>query len=151
MFNWSNIDHNKLLERMSNKMYHDTYSGYLVNNFGSDITLLGGVHSNNYEPIRTIGNVLENRIAFTQNAPIEFKKERTRLGLKYNSYAYPFLISETESGFGGKFSMDIFNSDTRYTLFSLNISQKTLGHFTFVFIDHENKHIEFYDPHGGIG
>lgn len=152
MFNWKNIEHDALLKRMSNKIYHDVYSAYLVNNFGNNITLLGGAHTDNFEPIRTMGNVLENRIAFTQNSTDEFKEERKRLGLKYNAYAYPFLISQTESGIGGKFSMDIFKSDTRYMLFSLNIWQKTLGgHFTFVFVDHENKHIEFYDPHGGTG
>ena len=155
MFNWQNLKHDMIINYIRYKIRYDTYTNYLLTILGSDMTFFGNAYSDYYEDNSRVENAMINKLIFSKNdSPIarDIAYKRDSLGLPYKYFAYPLFIEQVErTVFSGFFSPQILGSRTRYVVINLNNRYLNSTHYTFLFIDHKDQSIEYYDPYGGRG
>lgn len=154
-FNWQNLPHDMILAYIKYKIRYDSYTNYLLNKLGSEITFFGGVYSDHYENNAPIPNAMINKLVFSKNdSPVarDIAYMRDSLGMKYKYFTFPIFIEQVEKEiFSGFFSPQILSSRTRYAVITCNNLYLNSTHYTFFFIDHKEQSIEYYDPYGGKG
>jgi hypothetical protein len=71
-------------------------------------------------------------------------------GLSYNNKTSPFVIISKRGNIICHYSPDILKKDKRYSIINVQIlsDENKSNHYTFIFLDHEKKTVEYYDPHG---
>jgi hypothetical protein len=91
---------------------------------------------------------------FKINTPINLKKALSDAGMPDDAFYLPIVIKEhAVIAYSNKFyslyycDSIVKSKKTRYSLMScLIIYADYGGHYTFLFVDHEKKEVEFYDP-----
>jgi len=153
-FRWSHAYHEEILSKIIFTLKFSQYACFLCKLFGNNITLFiarfseykdDGVDIKNYK------NVLLNR-PYNVSISEEYSEiitEHKKMGY-YNPVFqyYPILIYEYEDYFAVFYSDEIKTSKTRWSIVLSRIVHQNQGHFTFIFIDHKERIVEFYDPHG---
>lgn len=152
-FRWSYAYHEEILSKIIFTLKFSQYACFLCKLFGNNITLFiarfseykdDGVDIKNYK------NVLLNR-PYDSDIPKEYSKimrENKKIGYKPLVQYYPILIYEYEDYFAVFYSDEIKTSKTRWSIVLSRIIHQDQGHFTFIFVDHKERIVEFYDPHG---
>jgi hypothetical protein len=155
-FNWiqkEDIDHKSNVINLGYKIRYDTYTSHLINMFGSDITLYGSVYSDHFENNPTPSNGMVNRLVFTKNLNSDVSKyiAEKRLEKGYNSenLVHSLFFEEVEKNvFGGLFTIQILQANTRYAIINIPFVYLESTHYTFLFVDYDSKLLEYYDPYG---
>lgn len=147
------IDHKSNIMNISYKIRYDTYTSHLINLYGNDITLYGSVYSDYFEDNPIPPNGMVNRLFFTHNLNSEVSKyiaeKRWEIGYSSENLVYPLLFHEVEKNvFGGFFTLQILQSTTRYVVINITFIYLDSTHYTFLFVDHKRKLLEYYDPYG---
>lgn len=145
VFNWEKKPYTKMISDMliTRDDIYQNYQIYLIKSLGDDITLYGNAFSDNFVDSKIFLNAMVDQ-------PI-VKLLNYDENLIHRSFS--IHITELEDNkFYGNFSKQILreNATTRYAIINLIIEYKSGSHYTFLFIDHKEKSIDFYNPHGGI-
>lgn len=149
-FRWSYAYHEEILSKIIFTLKFSQYACFLCKLLGNNITLFiarfseykdDGVDIKNYK------NVLLNR-PYNVTISEEYSEIISEMGYKPEVQYYPILIYEYEDYFAVFYSDEIKTSKTRWSIILSRIVHQNQGHFTFIFIDNDNKIVEFYDPHG---
>jgi hypothetical protein len=138
MFEWIEYFHYVRTMYVRLDMNNRVYLSYLCRMLGNNITLYSDIFIENYELTYKYS---ENRII---NRPIYFKSYRPDEIRSEPIYIYEFYDDGYKYNFF--YSESILKSNTRYALITVTIKYIDTGHYCFLFIDHEKKIVEFYDP-----
>ena len=165
IFHWSSKEYRKKLKKHQDNIFiikfgniFRVYLQYLCNLLATDLTLIGVEYSDTkYEDFGT--NTFED---FMIDRPIymdtkgaydyEFAREileiRKLNNLPVKYLYYPFVITQTKRNFFYcSYSNQIFDNTKRYVFIQSMIRYPDNYHFVFLFIDHKDKIVEFYDPY----
>jgi hypothetical protein len=167
LFNFTYAHHDAYILYIKYDKIYNIYFNYLCNKLGNDITLFGSIfrkeklkyfieiekYSKN-NIIRVPINInnedsLLNKKSFLFK-DLELIKERKNMNLPYEYLSIPFYIKQINvNEYDLYYSPEILNSDTMYAMIPVAIEYKDASHFCFIFVNHKNKKVEFYDPNGG--
>jgi hypothetical protein len=154
-FNWNT---NKLenLETMKQTQYHNEYIKHLFNLFGNNSQMFSYKFTDffgyvdHWMPSIYKNKLVNNPYRFTLDQ--DFVKERKKNNLPiyyYNPFTLYNFGNEEYSVFYSDELLDTKNIKNRFSFIITNEQIMTQGgHFTFMVIDHRNKIVEYYDPHG---
>lgn len=167
LFNWNAKNKAKQLKKHQNRIYIIKYGNifrvylqYLCSILATNMTLLGVQYSDNeyYEEFSIKNGYMVDRpifmdlISVFKNPKLKFVKEllnlREESGNPINYMYYPFAITKTEDNrFYCNYSSEILDDTKRYVFVQSLIRYPDTYHFVFLFIDHKDRIVEFYDPY----
>jgi hypothetical protein len=168
LFNWNAKNKAKQLKKHQDRIYIIKYGNifrvylqYLCSIFATNMTLLGVQYSDNeyYQDFNLKNEFMVDRPIFMnlesvfKNPKLKFVKEllqiRAESGNPINYMYYPFAITKTGNNqFYCNYSSEILDdSKNRYAFVQSLIRYPDTYHFVFLFIDHKERIVEFYDPY----
>jgi hypothetical protein len=168
LFNWNAKNKKTQLKKHQDRIYIIKYGNifrvylqYLCSILATNLSLLGVQYSDNeyYEEFQFKGGFMVDRpifmdlIAAFQTPKLKFVREllqyRAESELPINYMYYPFAITKTEDNhFYCNYSSEILDdTKNRYTFVQSLIRYPDTYHFVFLFIDHKERIVEFYDPY----
>ena len=176
LFNWklsnTNIETHKTREnKIAETLMYPLYTLYLGKTFGNDITIFtpNMLSTKNdrllFEILYNSGVLIDPTVDIMNsinNYPVKYEIENAKLRdeLKKQNIDYDFVFDpiciQEFIAFSKKYYKCLYcdaivnNKKTRYSVMScvIELNHVDDSHYTFIFVDHETKQVEFYDPHG---
>lgn len=161
-FNFSYVLHESYINYIRYDKIYNIYFNYLCNKLGNDITLFGSIFNNenleytaeyykySYNNIIPVPIIIDT-IKDYKEPTIMFNliQERKNMNLPYEYLSHPIYIKQLpEYEHDLYYSPEILNSDTRYAIIPVKIEYEKDSHFCVIFVDHESKTVDYYDPNG---
>jgi ankyrin repeat protein len=159
-FNWNT---NKLenLETIQQSQYHTEYIKHLFNLFGNNTQLFSDKFTDFYGSVAFIDSLisidnskyknklLNNPFRFILKSKFVEERKKNNLPIHYyNTFTLYEFGNKEYSVFYSDELLDTKNIKNRFSFIITDERNMTEGHFTFMVIDHKNKIVEYYDPHG---
>jgi hypothetical protein len=154
LFRLNKREHKNQVEYITSNLYSKVYITHLCKTLGNDITFYGEIMTNKHEISIAMptDNVIIQRPIYRPPVLLEEIEFLKKKNLKNVRISMPIFIKENEYNeeyyYNFLYSPTIMTCDTRYALIIVIIEHRDESHFCFLFIDHEKKLVEFYDPHG---
>ena len=160
LFNWSYYQpHRQNLNNIRFSYKYKDYIYYLGDLLGNDISIFVlkildsyledtiKINPDDYKNVimnRPKESPIEHSYYFSE---IEIKELKSRLE-KEKVFYYPIIIYNLKGNFSTFYSDEIKLQNTRYSIIVCKLAYEDEGHFTFIFVDHKERKIDYYDPHG---
>lgn len=153
LFKWSYYqDHRQNLNNVRFGYKYKEYIYYLGNLLGNDISISVLKIFDRYlgDPINVddYKNVIMNRPKEINTSQLYFEDKIRELKSNEQVVYYPIIIYNLKGIFSTFYSDEIKLQNTKWSIIVCKLSYEDEGHFTFIFVDHKERKIEFYDPHG---
>lgn len=155
MFEWKEYFHRARIEYVITNMYNRLFVSYLCKTIGNDITLYSDIFTENYEPSYMFFRNTITKSPYYKNElnldEITKKLIREKFEGKIIYTSEPIYIMEfiddDEYQYNFFYSESIMESNTRHVFVTVTIEYLESTHYCFLFIDHEKRLVEFYDPY----
>ena len=156
LFNWTKIQNSAIIGRIKQSNANQAYIGQLCRQLGNDLNLFTEFISSQESTTQLADNIIQKYISKDDNiilidipASILFMRTKDRNIFRLTPI---FLFNrQNTSRYICYYSPQILNSNNkRYSIIMFNYFMKTEGHFTFIFVDHQNRTVDHYDPNGAF-
>lgn len=166
LFNWEKESKNyEKIEWVTHKFFYNVFIKHICKILGNDLTLFSAQY---YDKDYNVPYVKDNLIVsrpindemknYEDKENLDIINVRINLNLPYEFIYFPLFFYEInrtwsydkpyDTAYNVYYTEEITKVKTRYSLIPTIIDYLDERHFVFVFVDHESKNVEFYDPHG---
>jgi hypothetical protein len=156
LFNWQKIPgflHNSIINRIKIGISYSSYTVQLCKQIGNDLNLFTDIISKT--PTTEIYQQYTQKYTTGRNnmilidIPVSITiRETIKEGIPLFKLS-PIFIVKRNTNVICHYTPQILNTEKRYSIINVSVRlENILSHYNFIFVDHESKTIEYYDPYG---